>query len=80
MSVSRLEDTSGSLASGYKETLRALDNLLGEFNSLVKNNQIPTSPSLDQAINGALLAMQLGLLHFPSGTYPGIWGSDEDQA
>lgn len=66
MSVIKLEKTPGSLASGYRSTLVSVDLLMRALNELQEKGALPASKDLDQAIGGIMVALKLGLLHFPS--------------
>ncbi len=63
--VLKMENQPGSLASGYKSTLRALHILLMELDRMERGNQLSKNLALDNAVFGAIVAMKLGATHFP---------------
>lgn len=62
----RMEDKVGSVASGYKQTLRALGLLLKKLNEMQEQGVLAADHELDNMITAAVLSMLLGKRHFPS--------------
>lgn len=63
--ITKMEDISGSLAHSYKSTLMTMHLLLFQLNRLETEGKLPANGALTDRITGAIVAMRLGLLHFP---------------
>lgn len=60
-----MDEVTGSLASGYKQTLIALHTLLMRLDKLASDGKLPKDSKLDAAMLGAMTAVSLGSCHFP---------------